>query len=47
MRKVYAVNEFQKDGDLARVRKLLNHSSDAVTILYALADKYAKRKKKK
>ena len=46
MRKVYAVNEFQKDGDLSRVRKLLNHSSDAVTILYALADKYAKRKKK-
>lgn len=38
IRKVYAVEVFKKTGDLDRVRKLLNHDSTEVTMLYALAD---------
>lgn len=38
MRKVYAVDLLQKYGDIAKVRKALNHSSDSVTMIYALAD---------
>lgn len=39
-RKTYAVNAYNKYGhDMKRVQKLLNHSSEAVTMLYALADK--------
>ena len=38
LRKIYAVEEFEAHGDLTRVRKLLNHSSEAVTILYATAN---------
>ena len=45
-RKAYAVDKFNKSGDLGKVRRLLNHSSDAVTMLYALADKYSARVKK-
>lgn len=37
LRKVFAVEEYSKCGDLARVKKLLNHSSEAVTMLYAMA----------
>ena len=37
-RKVYAVEQYHKTGDLKRVQQLLNHSSEAVTQLYALAD---------
>ena len=37
-RKVYAVDLLQKYGDIAKVRKALNHSSDSVTMIYALAD---------
>lgn len=36
-RKVYAVGQYQKS-DLEHVQALLNHSSEAVTILYAMAD---------
>lgn len=46
-RKAYAVDEFGKDGDLKRVQALLNHSSEAVTLLYALADQTAARKSPK
>jgi len=46
LRKVYAVGEYQKHGDLQRVKKLLNHSDEAVTILYAMADLLTKRKRK-
>lgn len=38
MRKVYAVTEYGKDHDLKRVQKLLNHSDEAVTMIYAMAD---------
>lgn len=37
-RKVYAVDLLRKYGDIAKVRKALNHSSDTVTMIYALAD---------
>lgn len=44
LRKVYAVSEFEEHGDLTRVRKLLNHSSEAVTLLYATANVLRRRK---
>lgn len=37
-RKVYAVELMQKYGDISRVKKALNHSSESVTMIYALAD---------
>lgn len=38
-RKNYAVNQFRVSGDLKKVQRLLNHSDEAVTMIYALADK--------
>lgn len=43
-RKVYAVEEFERTGNLKKVQKLLNHSSEAVTILYAMANVLNRRK---
>lgn len=37
-RKIYAVDTFGKYGSLKRVQELLNHSSEAVTAIYAMAD---------
>lgn len=37
-RKVYAVDLMAKYGDIAKVRRALNHSSESVTMIYALAD---------
>lgn len=45
LRKVYAVKLFKKYGDIARVREALNHSNDAVTMIYALADFLTEQKK--
>lgn len=45
-RKVYAVTEYKKDFSVARVKKLLNHSSEAVTMIYAIADELTERKKR-
>lgn len=46
LRKAYAVEEYRRSGcDLQRVRKLLNHDSEAVTMLYAMADELTRRKK--
>jgi len=39
LRKVYAVELFERYGELDRVRRALNHSSNEVTLLYAMADK--------
>lgn len=36
-RKVYAVDLLNKYGDIAKVRRALNHSSDSVTAIYAMA----------
>lgn len=48
-RKVYAVQLMQRYGDIDRVRRALNHSSQEVTLIYALADMQlaAKYKKKR
>lgn len=46
-RKVFAVNYYNKSGcNLEKVKKLLNHSSEAVTMIYALADVMTRGKKK-
>lgn len=44
-RKIYAVSEYKKDMNIKRVQRLLNHSSEAVTMIYALADELTARKK--
>ena len=45
LRKAYAVEEYKRNGgNLKRVQKLLNHSSEAVTKLYALADRLSIKK---
>lgn len=46
-RKLYAVNEYKRLGSLKKVQQLLNHSNEAVTILYALADEVTARQHKK
>lgn len=38
MRKVYAVELMKKYGDIERVRRALNHNSEIVTMIYAMAD---------
>ena len=45
-RKIYAVSEYKKDFSVARVQKLLNHSNEAVTMIYAIADELTERKHK-
>lgn len=39
LRKVYAVELLRKYGDIRRVRRALNHSGYAVTMLYVMADR--------
>ncbi len=48
-RKVYAVELMRKYGDIERVRRALNHNSETVTLLYAMADmqRAAKTSRKK
>lgn len=46
-RKVYAVKLLQKYGDIDRVRRALNHSSAAVTLVYAMADKQLESKNRR
>ena len=46
-RKVYAVELLAKYGDIERVRRALNHSSEAITQIYALADCQLESKKKR
>lgn len=43
VRKMYAVEQFHKTGDLNAVQKKLNHSSPTVTMIYAMADQLTKR----
>lgn len=43
-RKVWAVEQYRKCGDLKRVQKLLGHSAEAVTMLYAMADQLVARR---
>ena len=42
-RKNYAVRQFRVTNDMKRVQRLLNHSDEAVTMLYALSDQMYKK----
>lgn len=46
-RKVYAVELLQRYGDIDRVRRALNHSDAAVTLIYAMADQALNAKYKR
>ena len=46
-RKLYAVSEYRRTGSIERVKELLNHEDEAVTILYAMADQLERRRRKK
>ena len=46
-RKVYAVELRKKYGDMERVMRALNHSSESVTIIYAMADAQLEAKYKR
>lgn len=46
-RKVYAVDLMRKYGDIDRVRRALNHSSETVTLIYAMADAQLQAKYKR
>lgn len=46
-RKVFAVDLLAKYGDIARVKRALNHSSEAITLIYALADRQLQSKQKR
>ncbi|MCI6935678.1 MAG: tyrosine-type recombinase/integrase [Candidatus Faecousia sp.] len=46
-RKVYAVDLLHKYGDIDRVRRALNHSSESVTLIYAMADQQLEAKFKR
>lgn len=43
-RKVYAVDLLAKYGDIERVQRALNHSSQSVTMIYAMADRLLMQK---
>ena len=43
-RKIAAVELYHRTGDLQRVQRLLNHSGEAVTMLYAMADVMTQRR---
>lgn len=43
-RKIYAVEMYKKYGNLKKVQELLNHSNEAVTLLYAMADSITENK---
>lgn len=42
-RKIFAVDLYRRTGDLEAVRKALNHSDQAVTMIYAFADELTSR----
>lgn len=43
-RKNYAAELLQRYGDIEKVRRALNHSNDAVTMIYAMADRQRQAK---
>lgn len=48
MRKIYSVEQYKKTGgNMQKVQRLLNHSDEAVTVLYAMADIITQNKFKK
>lgn len=44
LRKVYAVRNYHRTGDLRAVQRALNHDDQAVTMLYALADHLSRQR---
>lgn len=42
-RKIYGVQQFKRTGSLKAVQELFNHSSEAVTMVYAMADEVTAR----
>ena len=46
-RKVYAVALLKRYGDIEKVKRALNHSSETVTLIYALADQQLQAKYKR
>ena len=45
-RKMYAVDAFHRTRSVEQVMRLLNHSNEAVTMLYALADALTEKRRK-
>lgn len=43
-RKIYAVGQYKRTGSIKRVQELLQHTDEAVTMLYALADELTARR---
>ena len=43
-RKIYAADLMERYGDLDRVRRALNHNSETVTLIYAMADQQRRAK---
>jgi len=41
-RKAYAIREYHRTGSIKRVQELLQHESEAVTLIYAMADELTK-----
>lgn len=46
-RKAYAVRLMEKYGEIDRVRRALNHDNEAVTVIYALADRLPERNRRR
>lgn len=46
-RKIYAVGQYKRTCSISRVQELLNHSDEAVTMLYAMSDELSQRRKTK
>lgn len=42
-RKIFAVQDYHAHGSVERVQRLLNHSDEAVTMLYAMADQLQRK----
>lgn len=42
-RKIFAVDLYRRTGDMEAVRRALNHTDQAVTMMYALADQLTSR----
>lgn len=45
-RKIFAVQDYRAHGSLERVQRLLNHGDEAVTMLYALADRLERKQRR-
>lgn len=46
-RKIYAVEAFKEYGNIEKIKNLLNHSDEAVTMIYIMSEQMTERKLKK